>query len=268
MNYIGLRLSSSEGIDFLEKKEYIDSLYDNHHMGANNKKIGFINKFSWAMGYKYIEYHHEDYLCRPSIVLFNHFYGYPYGNAICDFYVENVDTISAKGKFMYNNKEMLVKLGRFLKKVFPELDVSFFEKDELPSRKVWLESFSFTSIEIEYRVTIEASLSEPLNNEEIEAVKKVVSLFKDLDFKYKVLCYECESCKSNNPKNPFHFSIEYDYNDNSYRKINFLYNDSLEYEPKCFYCSSVLSEYQLKYNRDTCTSCLKNIKKQELFSIN
>lgn len=268
MKYIGLRLSSLEEISSLEKKEYIDSLYDNHHMISNERKEGFMNKFSKAMGYKYIEYHHEDYECRPSIVLFNHFYTYPYGNVIGDFYVDNIDTISAKGNHLYNNKEMLIKLGYFFKKIFPELEVSFFEKDELPNRKVWLESFTFKSIEIDYRVTIECSLSKPLNEEEVEAVKKVVSLFKDLEFKFKVLCFECETCKSNDPEAPYHFSIEYDYNHNSYRKTEFLYHNNLNYEQKCFYCAGTLSKTEKKYNQDTCGDCRKKTKKQELFAIN
>lgn len=267
LKYIGLRLSSSEEMNALEKRKYIDSLYDKRNEVGNGYKIGFINKFSNAMGYKYLTYEHEDYDCNPYNVLFDKIYAYPFGNTIFDIYVENKDTISNQGKVLYNNKEMVIKLSRFLKKVFPNLDVSLFEHDKLPGRKIWLESFSFISIE-NHRITIETSLSEELTVDEIHAVKKVVSLFKDYDLKFKGLCFRCESCIKNNPSKPFHFSIENDYTNESYKKSSFLYNNDLDYKPKCFYCATDLSEKELIKDQDTCKSCYKKIKKKELFSVN
>lgn len=267
MKYVIVRLLSRSEISPLEKKEYMDSLYDNYNYQYVEGKrfLGFLTKFSNALGFK--PYNtakfNGEYFKTPNETLSQSIYGYPFGNVICDFFIEKGTTVAADKSYSYDNEEIAHKWVAFLRKVFPELTVELAEADVKPSREVWLTSYVFKSMD-SYPITVECSLDAMPTKEEIQAVESVIRLFEHFPLKFKVLAFFCKTCEENNPEYPIHFEVEYWHNEEK-RKQNDLEYRGVYNGRTCFFCTESILEDQ---DSDTCVDCKEKLEGKVLLEIN
>lgn len=259
MTYLVIQVKAPQEITPLERKKYINSLYDDN-MSINEKdnSIGFFRKFSYALGYK----PYDDYkYTTPDYLISENLYAYPEGEILFEFFIEKGVTSAYDNSFSYGNGTIAGKWADFLKKVFPQLEVSIYVTKVKPNRETWLTSYFFKSIE-NFPVSIETSIGEKLNDNELESIKKIVDLFKDYPLKFKLLQYKCSTCEEYDSNSPIHLELLYSYN-NAHRKDLAIKNDWNYSGPSCFCCMNSVS-----LDEDLCENCKKELKNTIIMSVN
>lgn len=247
MNYIVVQLKSSDDIEPLHRRKYVDSLYDkSSHVGE--VKLGFISKFSNALGFK--KYDNFEYGV-PKTIISENIFAYPKGDNIIEFYIERGNTVAHDNSFEYNNPLLAYKWADFLKKIFPELDVSVKKSSCKPGRKESLTSHFFTIVE-EYPMSSDTSLDTKLSKDEIDSIKEILTLYKDPQLKFKLFQFECSTCKEHSEKFPIHLELDVSI-DRSKDKVN--------YKRKCYNCN-IESEEEL------CVDCSVILENKIILSVN
>lgn len=210
MTYLIVRVETNEAIESLKRKDYINSLYDTTNSYINEDgSIGFFKKFSYSLGFKPYDGH---YHITPDRIISDNFYAYPKGDIMFEFYIKKGVTTSPDDSFSYGNGTIARKWANFLSKIYPHLSVSIHVNQDLPSRKILLTSFLFKSIE-ESPVTIETSISEELNEDEIQSLSEIVKLYESYPLKFKLLQFHCSTCEGYDSESPIHLELLYSYND-------------------------------------------------------
>lgn len=254
--YLIVQVKEKEQITPLKRKEYISSLYGKFH--EVEKTMGFLKKFSYALGYK--KYEANSKYVTPEDIIQNMFYAYVDGDVIFEFYIPKGETVAFDNSYSFENGDIGRKWANFLSKVFPELEVTIKVSHKIPSRGDALSSYFFKFIQ-DFPVTIETSISEVLNQNEINKIKKVVEVYKENPLKFKLLQYNCNTCKSNHEDKPIHLELDYWWSEEESKKTH--EEIGLEYNgPTCFICSNSVNE------EDLCLSCYANLNGKIIMEVN
>lgn len=166
------------------KKEYISSL-----VGDVDKK-GMMEKFSTAITSDKTKSEHIKEVLYEAIL------PTPMEDSIAKFYV--------------NSLELAFKWKAFLSKVYVELISDISTTTVMPSTCDKVIGSIFQNIQ-SYPVTLEMSLKQKLSKKDIQKVYSLISVLKEDGLDYACYQYECNTCKTYNPKKPIHFEIEYFY---------------------------------------------------------
>lgn len=248
MEYLVIKLKSSENLKPTVKKKYINSLHDETTF-VNELKSGFITKFSNALGFKkYNSFEYE----TPKNIISNNLYAYPTGDVIVEFYIKKGKTVAHDDSFEYENYTIGYKWANFLKKIFPELEISIEKKFNKPGRKESITSHFLILLEV-YPMCAETPLENKLSKDEIKAIEEMLNIYKKSYLKYKLFQYECSTCKSYNEKYPIH--LELDISMDKSKKENNI--------NKCFNCN-----IEQDIDKEFCEECEELFKDKIVLSIN
>lgn len=223
-NYTKVSLYSNEVLSLTCKRKYIDSLYGGDATYNESKRnIGFMQKFSNAIGYKPVSLVFDNYNSArslatpnpegyktPSDLIFESLRTPPFSPVVVDFYIPNVTMEHTNKDYSYDGAGIANGWSSFLKKVFPELLVSSEVVDALPEQTLaeFALEYFYRSIGYSCNYTIEFSSATMLTDAEIAAILPIISpLSQD---KIGINQFRCESCASNtNDLKPYHIEIEY-----------------------------------------------------------
>lgn len=224
--YIRLSFLSKKNIDNKKKKAYIDKFFPEDiivQTKGKERNQGFLRKFNNAVGFKDVVGYYDNYDCyiRPKVSspkeyispdrLLKDSLGIDFdGKYIATFTVEDKYIEHPSKKYSYKTRDIISKLEGFANKVFPELEFFIEELDELPEKtekEFVLENF-ILGISNRMRYTVEVSLGEKLDSEE---VKEILDILKTIcDFDIGIRQEYCETCFENsNGKAPYHVEVDY-----------------------------------------------------------
>lgn len=190
--YIKISFLSKKNIANSEKKKYIDSLFHERVFPIKYGEInqGFLHKFNNAIGFKdvvgYYNNHNayvvpkvsspktyispEELLKESMRIDFDDRY-------IVTFMLEIKDIEHPIKRFSYNTEDMVLKLERFAKKVYPDLEF-FVEKVNL-AEEITYKEFILRDFVVNFydgvRYKIEVYLDEPLNKDDLDDVSKILN---------------------------------------------------------------------------------------------
>lgn len=225
------------------KKNYIDKLWGVDY-NSPDKKLGFIEKFSNALGFKNVDI--ED---SPAQLLFKGIYAIPKGQIVAEFFIP------------IKYAETGVKWESFLNKIFPDLKTKNQVVYGKPNRITWLKSFVFSAMD-NFPVTVECSLDKPLAEEEIAEILEIVEMLKVDTMYYLGLMFKCKTCASYNPDTPWHFEIDYHYTIDETNKSR----KEMDLQPLLPRCLSCLDD-TIGEDVEFCEKCEDGLKDKILFKL-
>ena len=119
-------------------------------------------------------------------------------------YIRHTDT-----KYSYSTEEIIFKFKNFLEKVYPWTTAYIEEKETIDKATVEdfiLNKFFVGFIERKSRfVTVEFSIPKLIEERHIQKIKSILNQGEKSEV--SINQYYCETCKSNNPKTPYHIEL-------------------------------------------------------------
>lgn len=224
--YIRLSFLSKKNLSNREKKAYVDKFFEEDamlHSKSKSRNQGFIHKFNNAIGFKdvvgccdnynrYIrpkvsspkEYTSPDELLKDSLRIdFD-------GKYIATFTVEDKYMKHPSARYSYKTRDIILKMEKFARKVFPELEFFIEELDEVAeqTRKEFVLDNFIKGISNNIRYSVEVSLDEKLDDKEVKDIVQILNTICDFNIdisqKYCKACYE-----HSDGKYPYHIEINY-----------------------------------------------------------
>lgn len=194
--------------NIVEMKDYIIKLYSENPIEIKERKeflwsiFSSINKFNDAIGYK------EEIKNCPNRILFDKMRTPYEGNVIAEFFIPIKKQRTFPNSKSVFGKDIAEKWVKFLKKVYPMLNVSL---EIGVYKKIPLVEFAtqyfISAIERDTRCTIEFAASEYLTDKEKEYILSKIQPLSD--FKLSIHQGYCETCEGYHPNSPIHTEIEY-----------------------------------------------------------
>jgi hypothetical protein len=225
MTFHKVTLSSKEKLTLLEKKKYIDSMYqeDVHYIPNKKRNQGFLTKFNNSIGFKPVVStvtsddrvipkaieSPEDYL-SPDDILMEHFHTPVDSNDIICFYLEDKKIHHPNPEFSYETKMIATKWYNFLQKVFPQLLVTIerVEAIESLSLKDFTLQYFYRNLNQQINYTIEFRSKELLKHQDI---KEILPVLQELsNDKITIGQNYCSTCAGySDGKEPYHIEVVY-----------------------------------------------------------
>ena len=204
--YYVLKLKGN--VSLTDRKKYVNSLW-----GAR-EKLGMMQKF--AKSVKFTSKTEDE----VKSVLYGAIHAKPYGDTLVEFHFKQ-DSIDVAKKFT-----------KFLTKVYPQVSVETDGAFAKPNALEFVMSYIFSSL-TDFPVTVECSLSEPLNETELEQVKTLIEDIKVENLYYICRQFKCDTCEEYHPDKPIHFEIDNHYKFSHVKKKREKLGLNVD---DCFYC--------------------------------
>ena len=216
--FVKISICGDEHVTHAQRKAYLRSMF------GHDKNKGSIFKFASAHGYRPVMFDFfaeggvindpkvpspEDYI-NPCAMLYRSIRADTDGNNIAQFILPAEHIAHPVAAYSYDGEMIGHKFAKFLKKVYPQLniEVGSVDSDELDVAEFALDFF-YTNLDFENpHYTVEFSSHRLLTDDEIERVYRVMD--GATKYKWHIEQFECETCRSYHPDSPYHIMVVYD----------------------------------------------------------